>query len=132
RRDTSARRSLSLRRRDQLLKQIDVTPDVRYRRVWTMSTYQGKLFATTLPSGKIWSMSAGTLVTHDHELGAGWHDIVAERKAGKLRLLVDGKQVAETDAKALNLDPAGLELKIGSGPSGVFKGRLKNVWFERH
>lgn len=116
----------------KLLKQIDVTPDVRYRRVWTMSTYQGKLFATTLPSGKIWSMSAGTLVTHDHELGAGWHDIVAERKAGKLRLLVDGKQVAETDAKALNLDPAGLELKIGSGPSGVFKGRLKNVWFERH
>lgn len=113
------------------LKQLDETPDVKYRRAWTMATYQGRLFATTLPSGKIWSMSAGTLVTHDKELSAGWHDIVAERRAGKLRLTVDGKLVAEADTPEMSLTTEGLDLKIGEGPRGRFPGRLKNVSFEK-
>ena len=114
----------------QLLKQLDDTPDVRFRRVWTMATYQGRLFATTLPSGHVWSMSAGRLVTHDHELSAGWHDVVAQRASGKLRLFVDGMLAAESDAGALNLKTAGLELKVGDGPRGRFTGRIRDAWFD--
>lgn len=113
------------------LKQLDETPDVKFRRVWTMATYQGRLFATTLPSGKVWSMSAGSLLTHDRELGSGWHEILAERQGQKLRLTVDDELVAETETPELSLETKGLELKVGEGPRGRFPGRLMNVWFER-
>lgn len=112
------------------LKQLDVTPDVRYRRVWTMATHQGRLFTTTLPSGHVWSMTAGQLVTNDHSLDNGWHDVVAQRKSGALRLFVDGRLVAESDASDLNLETAGMQLKIGDGPRGKFIGSIKNLWFE--
>lgn len=112
------------------LKQLDETPDVRFRRVWTMGTWQGRLFTTTLPSGKVWSMSAGSLVTHDRELPAGWHDIAAERRGRKLFLSVDGEQVAEAETPETSLATEGLELKIGEGPRGRFPGRLKNVSLE--
>jgi len=112
------------------LKQIDETPDVRYRRVWTMATHQGRLFATTLPSGTVWSMTAGQLITDDRELGPGWHDLVAERNAGVLRLFVDGQLAAESDASDLNLETTGLELKVGEGPRGRFAGTIRNLWFE--
>lgn len=114
----------------QLLKQLDATPDVRFRRVWTMATFQGRLFATTLPSGHIWSMSAGSLATHDHELADGWHDIVAQRKDGRLRLFLDGKLVAEADAAGLDLKTAGRALTVGEGPRGQFAGRIRNVWYD--
>lgn len=114
-----------------LLKQLDDTPDVKYRRVWGMATYQGRLFATTLPSGKIWSMSTGAMVTHDKELGPGWHDLVAERSQGKLRLTIDGQLVAEIDAGNLHLATENMPLTVGDGPRGRFPGKLKNVWFER-
>jgi hypothetical protein len=115
-----------------LLKQIDETPDVRFRRVWTMASFRGRLFATTLPSGKVWSMSAGNLVTHDRELGDGWHDVVAQRKAGVLRLFVDGRLVGESESHPLDLRTDGVPLKVGDGPRGTFAGNLKNVWFERN
>jgi hypothetical protein len=115
-----------------LLKRIDETPDVRFRRVWTMASYRGRLFATTLPSGKVWSMSAGSLVTHDRELGDGWHDVVAQRKGGVLRLFVDGRLVTESDAQPLQLRTNGVPLRIGDGPRGTFAGKVKNVWFEKN
>ncbi|QDT56996.1 hypothetical protein Pan44_50600 [Caulifigura coniformis] len=113
-----------------LLKQIDQTPDVRFRRVWTMATFQGRLFSTTLPSGNVWSMSAGHLVTDDRELGPGWHDVVAQRKSGRLRIFVDGRKVAESDAPPLGLKTGGLELKLGDGPRGQFRGQVRNAWFD--
>ena len=112
------------------LAQLDTTPDVRYRRVWTMATFQGRLFATTLPSGKVWSMAAGKMVTDDRELSPGWHDIVAQRKAGKLRLFVDGALAAESDDDDLHLNTQGLELRIGEGPRGRFVGQLRDVWLD--
>ena len=33
--------------------QLDTTPDVKYRRAWTMAVYQGRLFCGTLPSGNV-------------------------------------------------------------------------------
>lgn len=96
-----------------------------------MATYQGRLFATTLPSGKVWSLSAGSLLTRDRELAPGWHEILAERRDSKLRLTVDDELVAEADVPELSLKTEGLELKVGEGPRGRFPGRIMNVWFER-
>lgn len=115
----------------QRLRQIDLTPNVQYRRVWTMATWQGRLFATTLPSGSIWSLTAGAIVTYDQELSDDWHEVVARRQAGQLRLWVDGQLVAETDAHDLSLATEGLPLQIGSGPRGRFPGQITEVWFER-
>lgn len=117
----------------KLLKQLDETPDVRYRRVWAMATYQGRLFMTTLPSGNTWSMEAGSCVSDDRELGAGWHDVVAQRAGGRLRLFVDGKLAAESaaDTAGLSLDTGGLDLVIGEGPRGRFPGEIRNAWIDR-
>lgn len=112
------------------LKQLDETPDVKYRRVWAMATYQGRLFATTLPSGKVWSMSAGSLATVDRELGPGWHVVIAQRTGGKLRLFVDGRPAAEAEGAAFDLETAGLQLSVGEGPRGRFVGEIKDAWFD--
>jgi len=113
-----------------LLKQLDATPDVVYRRAWTMATHRGRLFVTTLPSGEVWSMSAGSLATHDHEVPAGWHDVVAQRTAGKLRLFLDGRLVAESDAGDLDLQAGDRPLTLGDGPRGRFVGSMRDAWFE--
>jgi len=112
------------------LKQLDETPDVKYRRAWAMATYQGRLFTTTLPSGKVWSMSAGSLATVDRELGPGWHDVAAQRAGGQLRLFVDGRLAAEANGAALDLETAGLQLSVGDGPRGRFVGMIKDAWFD--
>uniref|UniRef100_A0A7C4LLR8 LamG domain-containing protein n=1 Tax=Schlesneria paludicola TaxID=360056 RepID=A0A7C4LLR8_9PLAN len=115
-----------------LLKRLDETPDVKYRRVWTMATYQGRLFCTTLPSGEIWSLSAGQCVTWDHEFPSGWHDVAAQRQGGRLRLFVDGRCVAESSGNdaPLALATGRLKLTVGDGPRGPFLGRLRKVWLD--
>src|SRR5690606_33104255 len=35
------------------LTRLDHTPDVTYRRAWTMAEHNGKVYCSTLPSGKI-------------------------------------------------------------------------------
>ncbi|MES2792990.1 MAG: LamG domain-containing protein [Planctomycetota bacterium] len=112
-----------------LLRQLDETKDVKFRRVWTAAQYAGQTFWTTLPSGKIFSMEAGKCVTHDRELPAGWRHIAAVKQAGQLRLYVDGKQVAEST----EFDPTKFDLsndqplKIGAGTGDFFNGRLKDL-----
>lgn len=111
------------------LTQLDKTPDVRYRRAWTMAQHQGRLFVSTLPSGKIHSLQAGPCVTHDRELPPGWRHVAAVRQGGMLRLYVDGQQVAESapfepDMFNLSTDEP---LLIGAGPGDFFAGALANV-----
>ncbi len=109
--------------------QLDKTPDVRYRRAWTMAQYRGRLFSSTLPSGHIHSLEAGACVTHDHELPAGWRHVAAVKEKNRLRLYVDGKPVAESAP----FDPARFDLTssepltIGSGAGDFFKGSLSDV-----
>ena len=112
-----------------LLKQLDTTPEVKYRRVWTMAAYDGRLFASTLPSGKVWSLRTGACVTWDDEFPAGWHHIAAQRIGGKLRLLVDGKLVAASktvDAGTLNLN-SDEPWQIGAGTGDCLNGSLADV-----
>lgn len=113
----------------QRLVQLDTTPDVKYRRAWTMAEYQGRLFCGTLPSGKVWSIEAGRCVTHDDELAPGWRHLTAVRHADRLTLSIDGREVAKSAPI-----PAGefdisteLPLKIGFGPHDYFQGRLRDL-----
>jgi len=112
-----------------LLKQLDTTPDVKYRRLWTMAEYQGKLFSTTLPSGHIWSMQTGACVTTDKQFPPGRHHIAAQREKDTLRLYVDGQLAAESKAgQASSLDLTNDQpWRIGAGSGDSFNGKLNDV-----
>jgi hypothetical protein len=109
--------------------QLDRTPDVKYRRAWTMAQYRGKLFCSTLPSGRVHSLEAGPCVTHDRELPAGWRHVAAVKHGGVLKLYIDGKLVAES----AKFDPAKFDfttdepLLIGAGAGDYFNGALADV-----
>ena len=108
---------------------LDLTPDVKYRRAWSMAIYQGRLFCGTLPSGRVHSIEAGKNVTFDRELSAGWHHLAAVRRGHRLELFVDGKLVAksaEFDPSAFDLTTA-QPLKIGFGAHDHFCGKLADV-----
>lgn len=109
--------------------QLDHTPDVRYRRVWTMANYQGRLYCGVLPSGHVLSIEAGRNMTYDRELPNGWHHLAAIRSGDRLRLYVDGKEVATSSP--LTPDDYDLDtdrpLRIGLGQQDFFHGRLSDV-----
>jgi hypothetical protein len=109
--------------------QLDTTPDVTYRRVWSMAVYQGKLFGGTLPSGHVYSLEAGKNVTYDHELRPGWRHLAAVRQGDRLKLYVDGAPVAtSTPFNPADYDLSnGRPLRIGFGPHDHFNGRLRDL-----
>ncbi len=111
------------------LTRLDHTPDVRYRRAWTMVEHDGKLFCSTLPSGKIYSWRAGRVAMAGKAFPAGWHHVAAVRSNGSLKLFVDGV-LASTQS---GFNPADYDLtcdqplRIGFGPNDYFKGKLSDV-----
>jgi hypothetical protein len=108
---------------------VDFTPEVKYRRAWSMAVFQGKLFSGTLPSGHVRSFEAGKSVTYDHELKPGWRHIAAIRNGNRLELYIDGRRVATSstfnpsDYDLTNDQP----LRIGFGEHDYFNGRLSDV-----
>ncbi|MDY0168076.1 MAG: LamG-like jellyroll fold domain-containing protein [Thermoguttaceae bacterium] len=111
------------------LARLDHTPDVRYRRAWTMAEHDGRVFCSTLPSGKVFSFAAGRQAAWEHTLSGAWHHVAAVKSSDGLALFVDGEQVAQTapfDAAAWDLD-SGAPLRIGAGANGPFNGRLRDL-----
>jgi len=111
------------------LARLDHTPDVKYRRVWTMAEHDGRLFASTLPSGKVFAYSAGQQAMWGHTLSVGWHHVAAVKSANRLTLFVDGARVAQTppfDATSYQVD-ASHPLRIGTGSNGPLNGSLADV-----
>ncbi len=47
---------------------LDTTPDVKYRRAWSMAVFDGKLYCGVLPSGEVLSLEVGKGVSHDRAL----------------------------------------------------------------
>jgi len=112
-----------------LWQRLDHTPEVKYRRAWTMAEHAGQVFCATLPSGKIWAARHGRQVSWDHALPAGWHHLAAVKTKDRLTLHVDGQQVAESsgfDASTWNLDSAA-PLRLGTGMNGPFNGQLRDL-----
>jgi hypothetical protein len=101
--------------------------------VWTLAQHAGRLFATTIPSGHVWSMQAGACVTWDVECPPGWRHVAAQRQGNELRLFVDGRQVAASTAGAaatLDVD-CDRPWLIGAGPGGFFNGAIADVAIHR-
>ena len=111
------------------LARLDHTPDVKYRRVWTMAEHDGQLFASALPSGKIFAFSAGQQAMWGQPLSPGWHHVAAVKSANRLTLFVDGERVAQTppcDAASYQVDTT-QPLRLGTGTNGPLNGTLADV-----
>lgn len=111
------------------IDQVDRTPDVKYRRAWSMAQYQGRLFVGTLPSGRVVSIEAGRNATWDHEFPTGWHHVAAVRDTDRLRLFVDGKPVAESarlESAQYDLTTSA-PLQIGLGAHDHFHGAIRDL-----
>jgi len=111
------------------IAQVDTTPDVKYRRAWSMAVYQGRLFVGTLPSGRVLSIEAGRNATHDTALPGGWHHVAAVRGTDRLELYLDGKKVAQSQPfdAANYVIRATQPLKIGFGAQDHFHGRIADL-----
>lgn len=107
---------------------VDNTPDVIYRRAWTMAVYGDGLYVGTLPSGRVHKMTVGNVATDGHQLTTGWHHIAAVRDGGQLRIYLDGRQCAEskTGNTARNL-ANDVSLTIGKGSHGPFQGKMADL-----
>lgn len=108
---------------------VDLTPDVKYRRAWSMAVFNGRLFCGTLPSGHVQSLSVGQCITFDRTLPKGPHDLAAVRQGNELRLYVDGKEVARSESEAdspIDVSNAA-PLFIGKGPTGIAEGSITHV-----
>ena len=110
------------------ITRLDHTPDVKYRRAWTMAEHDGRLFCSTLPSGKIFSFESGRNVIWGHSLSKGWHHVAAIKAGDKLKLYLDGSKVSESalfDARDFQLANEGV-IKIGAGASENFLGKMSD------
>lgn len=114
------------------IAQVDDTPNVKYRRAWSMAVYQGRLFVGTLPSGHVKSIEIGRNATWDQEFPPGWHHIAAVRGQDRLQLYVDGKRVGQSATLIpgqFNLNSAS-KLTIGSGSQDHFQGAIRDLrWY---
>ncbi len=111
------------------MDQLDRTPDVKYRRAWTMAEHDGKVFCSTLPSGKIFSYESGKSVAAPGSLQAGWQHVAAVKTGTALRLYVNGTLVAEKSIPVSLKFDLGTDapLKIGFGANDYFNGKLREV-----
>jgi hypothetical protein len=108
---------------------LDFTPDVVYRRAWSMAVFNGRLFVGTLPAGRVHSIAAGRVATVDRSLAPGWRHLAAVRRGGRLEIFVDGVKAAES----ASFQPGQYELtcgrpmQIGRGENDFFNGRLADL-----
>jgi hypothetical protein len=111
------------------LTRLDLTPDVKFRRAWTAAEFQGQVFFSTLPSGKVFAFEAGKSATWEHSLSSGWQHVVAVKRGGRLELYVNGERVAAStpfDAADYDLS-SDRPLRIGAGATDFFCGRLRDL-----
>ena len=108
---------------------VDHTPDVKYRRAWSMAVYKGRLFVGALPSGRVLSLEVGRNATYDKSLSSGWHHVAAVRDANQLSLYVDGTLVSESaplKANAFDLT-SHQPFRIGMGAQDHFRGNMADL-----
>lgn len=111
------------------MDQLDRTPDVKYRRAWTMAEHDGKVFCSTLPSGKIYGYEAGKSVMSPEEVPPGWQHVTATKTTDRLELFINGKLVSATKIPAsikFNLNNQS-PIKIGFGSNDYFYGRVREL-----
>jgi hypothetical protein len=108
---------------------LDFTPDVTYRRAWTMAENDGKVFCSTLPSGKIFSFQTGRNVISPNPLEDGWHHIVAIRSKDRMMLYIDGRESVQSsilDWSSFDMGRS-FPLRIGFGTNDYFVGQMADL-----
>jgi len=109
---------------------LDLTPDVKYRRAWTMAEQGGRLFCSTLPSGRVHVYEAGTNAQAGTTFPQGWQHVTAVRTNDELALYLNGEQTVlrklPAEEKAYDLS-SGQPLRIGFGENNYFLGHLADV-----
>jgi len=111
------------------LQQLDATPDVKYRRAWTMAEHAGRVYCSTLPSGRVYAWEAGKSAAWESEFPDGSHHVAAIKRGGQLTIYVDGREAARSaafDAGRFDLDVEG-PLYLGRGMNDDFYGRMSDV-----
>ncbi len=120
----------------------DTAPTKRRRwgRVTSLTAYSGKLFAglgsyssavEDGPAdlrGRVYAVEAGQCVSHDRNLGPGWHHLAVVRRKNELGVYVDGKPTANSKLNTAPCDVSNsVPLTIGFGPNAYFSGRIREV-----
>lgn len=111
------------------LTRLDHTPDVTYRRSWTMAENDGKLYCSTLPSGKIYGFELGRNVLSPTPLKNGWQHLTAVKSENQLFIYINGQKIAQSDlfdSGDFDLD-SNVPLKIGFGANTYFKGKMSDL-----
>ena len=111
------------------LTRLDHTPDVRYRRAWTMAEHNGKVYCSTLPSGKIFSFEQGKNVLCPDPFKEGWNHVAATRSKNQLSVFINGIESCKSvdpDIFSHNLNNRS-PLRIGFGPNSYFNGKIAEV-----
>jgi hypothetical protein len=116
-------------------------------RVTAFASFQGKLVACTGACagravdvdpdgtlGRVYSVQAGQVVSHEQDIGGGWSHLGAVRQGRQLRLFLNGRLAASAkipegrDFDLSNDQP----LAIGFGAQGHFSGALADLrWYAR-
>jgi hypothetical protein len=116
-------------------------------RLTAFASFQGRLFACTGSCagraadvdpegtlGRVYSVQAGQVVSHEHDIGGGWTHLAAIRQARQLRLFVNGQLAASTQApEGRNFNLSNDQpLVIGFGAQGHFAGAMADLrWYAR-
>lgn len=117
-----------------------------WTRVTCLSCFQGRLFAGTGscqgraldapadPSlGRVYSLQAGQVVSHERDIGGEWTHIAAIRRGRSLELFINGNRSAASllrEGPAFNLGNDA-PLWIGFGAQNAFHGALADLrWFD--
>jgi hypothetical protein len=123
---------------------VDTT--ATWTRVTCLSAFQGRLFAGTGscqgraldarvdPSlGRVRSIQAGQVVSHERDIGGEWTHIAAVRRGRDLELYLNGQRTASStlrDGPAFNLSNAA-PIWIGFGAQNFFHGEMADLrWYE--
>lgn len=120
------------------------SPEVAdWSRASSMAVFRGQLFVSTAtcyrthltnpipdePRGRVFSYATGGTVSWDRDLTPGdWQHLSAVRRSGELRLYVNGRLRASSNAPPNAIDVSNNErLQIGFGPQSFFRGRIAHV-----
>lgn len=123
-------------------KDWEVNTYPTWLRLTCLTSFQGRLFGCTgscqgraidAPAdeslGRVYSIQAGQVVSHEHDIGGAWTHLAAVRQGKQLKLYVNGKLAAHSDLRdgpALDLTND-LPMLVGFGAQNYFTGSMSDL-----
>ena len=124
----------------------DVKNLFTWNRVTCLSSFHGRLYAGTgscrgrafdaaadASLGRVYSIQAGQVVSHEHDIGGAWTHLGAVRRGRKLELYVNGRLSASSELRqgpAFDLTTE-VPMWIGFGSQNFFDGHIADLrWYQ--